>query len=266
MNLDIHQKTIDLGDGKVIQIETGKLAKQAHGSVVVRMGDTMLLATIVSNDEAGENVDFLPLTVDYREKYASTGKFPGGFFKREARPSDNEVLTMRLVDRALRPMFPDDYHADTQVQIQLMSSDGIEMPDALCGLAASAAIAVSDVPFNGPISEVRVARIEGKMVINPSSVELAKADIDMMVAGSADSIIMVEGEMSEVSEAEMVDAIQAAHVAIKVHCQVQSELAALVKKSQPKRTYKHERNDDDLKKSIHENMYQKFYDLAKANV
>jgi polyribonucleotide nucleotidyltransferase len=266
MKLDIHQKTIDLGDGKVIHIETGKLAKQAHGSVVVRMGDTMLLATVVADEEAGENVDFLPLTVDYREKYASTGKFPGGFFKREARPSDNEVLTMRLVDRALRPMFPDDFHANTQVQIQLMSSDGIDMPDALCGLAASAAIAVSDIPFNGPISEVRVARINGSMVINPTIVELESADIDMMVAGSADSIIMVEGEMSEVSEAEMVEAIQAAHSAIKVHCQVQSELAAAVKKSEPKRTYQHERHDLDLKKSIHDNMYQAFYDLAKANV
>ncbi|MCB0760391.1 MAG: polyribonucleotide nucleotidyltransferase [Flavobacteriales bacterium] len=266
MNLDIHRKTIDLGDGKAIHIETGKLAKQAHGSVVVRMDDTMLLATIVSNEEAGENVDFLPLTVDYREKYASTGKFPGGFFKREARPSDHEVLTMRLVDRALRPMFPDDYHADTQVQIQLMSADGNNQPDALCGLAASAAIAVSDIPFNGPISEVRVARVNGKLIINPTFGEMEGADIDMVVAGSADSIIMVEGEMSEVSEAEMVEAIEAAHAAIKVHCQAQLELAAMVSKSSPKREYDHERHDDDLRQRIHADMYQKFYDLAKANV
>ena len=172
MNLDVHKKTIDLGDGRPVTIETGKLAKQAHGSVVVRMGDTMLLATAVANYEAKEDMDFLPLTVDYREKYASTGKFPGGFFKREARPSDNEVLTMRLVDRALRPTFPKDFHADTQVMIQLMAADGENMPDALAGLAASAALMCSDIPFNGPISEVRVARIDGKMVINPTFEEL----------------------------------------------------------------------------------------------
>ena len=196
--MNVITKTIDLGDGKAITIETGKLAKQAHGSVVVRMGDTMLLATAVSNYDAKDDVDFLPLTVDFREKYAAVGRFPGGFFKREARPSDYEVLIMRLVDRALRPTFPEDYHADTQVMIQMMSSDKENMPDALCGLAASAALMLSDIPFNGPISEVRVARIDGKFMINPTIEELASADMDMMVAGSMDSIVMVEGEMSEV--------------------------------------------------------------------
>jgi polyribonucleotide nucleotidyltransferase len=188
MNSQIITKTIDLGDGKPITIETGKLARQADGAVIVRVGDTMLLATVVSADEARDGVDFLPLTVDYREKYASTGKFPGGFFKREARPSDNEVLTMRLVDRALRPTFPDDYHAETQVMIQLMSADKVHMPDALAGLAASTCIAVSNVPFNNHISEVRVARVDGKMVINPTFEELEGADMDMMIAGSMDSI------------------------------------------------------------------------------
>jgi polyribonucleotide nucleotidyltransferase len=188
MNYTLHTKTIDLGDGKPITIETGKLAKQANGSVVVRMGDTMLLAAVVSNKDAGENVDFLPLTVDYREKYASAGRFPGGFFKREARPSDNEVLTMRLVDRTLRPIFPDDYHSDTQVMIQLISSDKENMPDALAGLAASAAIAVSDIPFNGPISEVRVARIDGKFVINPTFAELEQARGDGGDGGRAQGV------------------------------------------------------------------------------
>ncbi len=200
MEPNIVTKTIDLGDGRPVTIETGKLAKQAHGSVVVRQGDTMLLAAAVSNHDASEGVDFLPLTVDYREKYASTGRFPGGFFKREARPSDTEVLVMRLVDRALRPTFPEDYHAETQVMIQLMSADKVNMPDSLAGLAASAALAVSDIPFDGPISEVRVARIDGKFVINPTYEQLEQADIDMMIAGSMDSIVMVEGEMHEVSE------------------------------------------------------------------
>ena len=263
MNFQVHSKTIDLGDGKAITIETGKLAKQAHGSVVVRMGDTMLLATAVSNYEAKDDVDFLPLTVDYREKYASTGRFPGGFFKREARPSDNEVLTMRLVDRALRPTFPKDYHADTQVMIQLMSSDLENMPDALAGLAASAAITCSDIPFDGPISEVRVARIDGKMVINPTFAELENADIDLMVAGSMDSIVMVEGEMKEVSEEEMVTAIGAAHAAIKVHCQAQLDLAAMVEKSTEPREYSHENSDEDLEKRIFDATYDKFYEIAK---
>ncbi len=256
-------RTIDLGDGQPISIETGKLAKQADGAVVVKMGGTMLLATVVSAKEAKEGLDFLPLTVEYREKYSAAGRFPGGFFKREARPGDVEILTARLVDRALRPLFPDDYHADTQVMVQLISSDKVNMPDALAGLAASAALAVSDIPFNGPISEVRVARIDGKFVINPTFEALKSADIEMVVAGSMDSIIMVEGEMKEVSEAEMVEAIQVAHNAIKVHCQVQNEIAALVPKAAVKREYSHEKSNADLKKKIFDATYQKLYDIAK---
>lgn len=266
MNYTLHTKTIDLGDGKVITIETGKLAKQAHGSVVVRMGDTMLLSTVVSSHDAMEGVDFLPLTVDYREKYAAAGRFPGGFFKREARPSDDEVLVMRLVDRALRPRFPEDYHAGTQVMMQVMSADKENLPGALAGLAASAAIAVSDIPFDGPISEVRVARIDGTYVINPTASELAGADMDMIVAGSADSIVMVEGEMSEVSEEEMVEAIAKAHEAIKVHCQVQVELAEAVGKTFPKREYSHETHDDELRKKVHADLYQKYYDVARQGL
>ena len=262
-DLQVFSKTIDLGDGKVITIETGKLAKQADGSVVVRIGDTMLLATAVSSMDAREGVDFLPLTVDYREKYASAGRFPGGFFKREARPSDSEVLTMRLVDRALRPMFPKDYHAEVQVMVQLMSSDKENMPDALAGLAASAALAISDIPFDGPISECRVARIDGKMVINPTFEELKSADIDLMVAGDIDTIIMVEGEMNEVSEQEMVDAIAAGHAAIKVHCQAQIDLAAQVEKSKVKREYSHEDSDEELYEAIKAACYQPCYDVAK---
>lgn len=261
--MNVVTKTIDLGDGRPVTIETGKLAKQAHGSVVVRQGDTMLLAAAVSNHDASEGVDFLPLTVDYREKYASTGRFPGGFFKREARPSDTEVLVMRLVDRALRPTFPEDYHAETQVMIQLMSADKVNMPDSLAGLAASAALAVSDIPFDGPISEVRVARIGGEFVINPTYEQLEEADIDMMIAGSMDSIVMVEGEMNEVSEEEMVSAIEAAHAAIKVQCQVQLDMAAEVPGSSPKREYEHEKHDDSLKQAIHDACYQAYYDAAK---
>jgi len=261
--MNVVTKTIDLGDGRPVTIETGKLAKQAHGSVVVRQGDTMLLAAAVSNRDASEGVDFLPLTVDYREKYASTGRFPGGFFKREARPSDTEVLVMRLVDRALRPTFPEDYHAETQVMIQLMSADKVNMPDSLAGLAASAALAVSDIPFDGPISEVRVARVGGEFVINPTYEQLEEADIDMMIAGSMDSIVMVEGEMHEVSEEEMVSAIEAAHAAIKVQCQVQLDMAAEVPGSSPKREYEHEKHDDSLKQAIHDACYQAYYDAAK---
>lgn len=264
--MNIFSKTIDLGDGKPITIETGKLAKQAHGSVVVTMGQTMLLATVVSSEEARDEVDFLPLTVDYREKYAAAGRFPGGFFKREARPSDTEVLVMRLVDRALRPRFPEDYHAGTQVMIQLMSSDKENMPDALAGLAASAAIAVSDIPFDGPISEVRVARIDGKFVINPTFDELEQADLEMIVAGSEDSIVMVEGEMSEVSEAEMVEAIQVAHSAIQVQCRAQVELASNVESAQTKREYEHEVHDEDLQKRTHDALFQPFYDAAASGL
>ncbi|MCC7332454.1 MAG: polyribonucleotide nucleotidyltransferase [Flavobacteriales bacterium] len=240
------KKSYTLGDGRSIEIETGKLAKQAHGSVVVKMGKTMLLATVVSDKEAGEDLDFLPLTVDYREKYASAGKFPGGFFKREARPSDNEILISRLIDRALRPLFPDDYHANTQVYVQLFSYEEDCQPDALAGLAASACIAVSDIPFNGPCSEVRISRVESKWIVNPTLTQLKNADIDLIVAATLDNIMMVEGEMKEVSEAEMLEAIKVAHQEIKKQCQLQLDLAALVGKSSPKREYCHERNNEDL--------------------
>lgn len=266
MNYDLKTKTIDLGDGKAITLETGKLAKQANGSVMLRLGDTMILATVVSNKEAKTGIDFLPLTVDYREKYAAAGRFPGGFFKREARPSNNEILTMRLVDRALRPLFPDDYHSETQLMLALVSSDGENMPDALVCLAASAAIAVSDIPFNGPVSEVRVARIDGKFVVNPTFEELEGADMDMIIAGTESSIVMVEGEMSEVSEDEMVEAIQVGHDAIKVHCKAINEFAAMVAKSQPKRTYSHEESDDALKADVMDACYQACYDIAKKQL
>ncbi len=255
-------KTIDLGDGRTINIETGKLAKQADGSVVVKMGDTMLLATVVSATEAAENVDFMPLSVDYREKYSAAGRFPGGFLKRESRPSDDEILTARLVDRVLRPLFPDNYHAETVVMIALISSGKNEMPDCLAGLAASAALAVSDVPFNGPISEVRVARIGGKFMINPSAEQLSTADIDIMVGASYDNIMMVEGEMDEVSEEEMLEAIKFAHDNIKIHCKIQEELAAEL--GVKKREYCHEKNDEVLREQIWKETYQKAYDTARS--
>ena len=255
-------KTFDLGDGRTISIETGKLAKQADGSVVVRMGDTMLLATVVANKQAADNVDFLPLSVEYREKYAATGKFPGGFFKREARPSDSEVLTSRLIDRALRPLFPSDFHAEIQVVISLISADNDGMPDALACLAASAAIAVSDIPFNGPISEVRVARVNGKYIVNPGKTDLDLADIDMMVGASMDNIMMVEGEMKEISEAEMIEALKVAHEAIKIQCQAQIELAAMIESSKVKRTYCHETNDEDLRKAVKDFCYDKIWAIA----
>ncbi len=257
-------KSFDLGDGKVVSIETGRLAKQADGAVVVKMGNTMLLATVVSSKTANEGVDFLPLTVEYREKYSAIGKFPGGFFKREARPSEHEILVSRLVDRALRPLFPDDFHAETQMIVSLISGDKNVSPDALACLAASAAIAVSDIPFNGPVSEVRVARIDGKFVINPFVSELANADIDLMVAASINDICMVEGEMKEVSEDDMVAAIKFAHEAIKKQCQVQIELAELVSKT--KREYSHETHDDALRHKIQEATYQKCYDFAKQGL
>jgi polyribonucleotide nucleotidyltransferase len=267
MNYELISKTIDLGDGKAITIETGKLAKQADGAVVVRMGDTMLLATVVASPEAREGVDFLPLTIEYREKFSATGKFPGGFFKREARPSDDEILTMRLVDRALRPLFPDDFHAETQIIITLISGDKIHIPDALACLAASAALSVSDIPFAGPVSEVRVVRVDGKFIINPLATELIGADIDMIVAGTKKDIMMVEGEMKEVGEEDMLKAIEVAHNAIKVHCQVQEELGMAVAKSQPKRTYKHEPDaDEELKQKVWDECYQKCYDIAKQGI
>ena len=264
--MNIITKKMSLPNGKEISIETGKLAKQADGSVVVRMGDTMILATAVANVDVRDGVDFMPLTVDYREKFASTGKFPGGFLKREARPSDEEILTMRLVDRALRPLFPGDYHAETQVMMQLMSSDKENMPDALACLAASACLAVSDIPFNGPVSEVRIVRIDGEFSINPTFEEMKSADMDMMIAGTLDSIVMVEGEMNEVSEAEMLEAIKAAHVVIKEQCQLQLDIASEVAKANPKREYSHETHNDELRKSIYDFSYQRCYDVAKQGL
>ncbi|KAF2327078.1 polyribonucleotide nucleotidyltransferase [Flavobacterium nitrogenifigens] len=258
----VSQEIIDLGDGRSISIETGKLAKQADGSVVVRLGNCMLLATAVSARTSNPGVDFLPLTVDYREKFAAAGRFPGGFFKREARPSDSEVLTMRLVDRVLRPLFPDDYHAETQVMIQLMSHDDNVMPDALAGLAASAALAVSDIPFYNLISEVRVARIDGKLVINPSREELEKSDIDMMIGASMDSVAMVEGEMKEISEAEMVEAIKFAHEAIKVQIVAQQKLRAKLS-SQEYRTYEGEIEDEAVYAKVKVAAYDKCYAIAQ---
>jgi len=257
-------KTFDIGDGRMVSIETGKLAKQADGACVVKMGNTMLLATVVAAKDAKENVDFMPLSVEYREKYAASGRFPGGFFKREARPSDSEILISRLIDRALRPLFPDNYHAEVQVIVTLISSDDEILPDALACLAASSALAVSDIPFNGPVSEVRVSRIDGKYVVNPVISQLESADIDIIVAATADNIMMVEGEMKEVSEQAMVDAIEFAHKHIKLACQAQVELASLVEKSSPKREYCHEKNDEDLKASISAFCYYKIYAVAMS--
>ena len=255
---------IRLEDGRTITLETGKLAKQADGSVVVKMGDCMLLATAVSARKASP-VDFLPLTVDYREKFAAAGRFPGGFFKREARPSDQEVLTMRLVDRVLRPLFPKDYHAETQVMIQLMSHDENVMPDALAGLAASTAIQLSDIPFEYPISEVRVARIDGMFVINPSKEQLAESDIDIMIGASQDSVAMVEGEFDEISEEEMLDAISFGHEAIKDQIKAQVALAEAFGKKET-RTYEQEDQDEALEKTIHEKTYDSYYEVAKQGL
>jgi polyribonucleotide nucleotidyltransferase len=254
--------SFDLGDGRIVSLETGKLAKQADGSVVVKIGDTMLLATIVSSKDAKDGVDFLPLTVDYQEKYAAAGRIPGSFFRREAKLSDYEVLISRIVDRAMRPLFPEDYHADIQLMIQLISSDKKTMPDALVGLAASAAVAVSDIPFNGPISEVRVGKIDGKLVLNPDLDQLEKSTIDMIIAASATDILMVEGEMSEISEAEMLEAIKFAHEAIKGHITAIKEFA-IKAGNKPKREYSHEKNDFELKEKVSAATYQKVYDVAK---
>ncbi len=261
--MNVIKKTIELPDGRQITIETGKLAKQADGAVEVRMGGTMLLATVVSAKEAGEGVDFMPLQVEYKEKFSAAGRFPGGFLKREGRATDYEILTARLVDRVLRPLFPDNYHADTFVNITMYSSDGVDMPDALAGLAASAALAVSDVPFNGPIGEVRVARIDGKFVIDPTFEQLEKADMELMVGATYDNIMMVEGELDEASEADLLEALKTAHAAIKTMCQVQNELAAEVG-STTKREYCHEINDEDLRKDVHDKCYDKAYAVAKA--
>lgn len=261
--MNVIKKSFDLGDGRIVEIETGKLAKQADGSVVVKMGDTMLLATVVSTVGAKPGTDFLPLSVDYQEKYAATGRIPGGFLRREAKLSDYEVLISRLVDRALRPMFPEDYHADTQVMISLISADKNIMPDCLAGLAASAALAVSDIPFNGPISEVRVAKIDGKLVINPYLSDLERATLEFVVAGSHHDIVMVEGEADEIQEEEMVEAIKFAHEAIRVQCKVQLELQEEAGKTM-KRLYSHEDNDDELREKVYAEAYSQVYEIAKS--
>ena len=260
---EVKKEIITLADGRTISIETGKLAKQADGSVVVQMGNAMLLATVVANKEAGEGVDFLPLTVDYREKFAAAGRFPGGFFKREARPSDQEILTMRLVDRVLRPLFPKEYYCEVQVMIQLMSHDENVMPDALAGLAASACLAVSDIPFDGPISEVSVGRIKGEFIINPSAQQLAESDMDIMVGASKEFVAMVEGEMDEVSEKDMADAIHFAHEAIKVQIEAQERLREKVGKTI--RTYEVPQENEEVAKKIYDFCYDKCYAIAKEN-
>lgn len=261
--MNVVTKTITLGDGRTITIETGKLAKQADGSVMVRMGNTMLLGTVCAAKDANPGVDFMPLSVDYKEKFASNGRFPGGFTRREGRPSDYEILVSRLVDRALRPLFPDDFHAETFVNVTLFSADGEDMPDALAGLAASAALAVSDIPFLGPISEVRVARINGEFVVNPTYAQLQNADMDIIVAATLENIMMVEGEMKEVSEEDLLEAMKIAHEEIKNHCRIQLELMESVGKT-VKRSYCHEENDEELKKDIWAKTYDKVYEVAKS--
>jgi polyribonucleotide nucleotidyltransferase len=253
-----------LKDGREITLETGKLAKQANGSVVVKCGGTMLLATVVANKDANPGVDFLPLTVDYREKFYAGGKIPGNFFRREARPSDEEILTMRLVDRVLRPLFPEDFHAEVQVMISLISYDKEVMPETLAGLAASAAIAITDIPFNGPMSEVRVVRIDGELSVNPSLENLAKADLDIMVGATKDSIVMVEGEMKEISEQEMIEAIQFAHEEIKVQVAAQERLADKIASSKIKREYTHENHDEEIREKVWKECYDKVYEVAKT--
>jgi len=264
--MNVITKTIDVGNGREISVETGKLAKQADGSVVVKCGGTMILSTVVSNQDAKPGVDFLPLTVDYREKFSAGGKIPGGYLKREARPSDDEILVMRLVDRALRPLFPSDYHADTQLMMQLISFDGVNMPDSLAGFAASAAIAVSDLPFGGPMSEVRVGRVDRNWVINPTFEEFDQSDVDVIIAGTADNIVMVEGEMHEISEAELVEIIKVAHEAIKKQCAFQLELAAEAGVSAEKREYSHETHDEDIKAKIHAATFDKCMAVARQGL
>jgi len=260
----VKEKIIDLGEGRTITLETGRMARQADGSVLLKMGKTMLLATVVAAREAKEDTDFMPLSVEYKEKYASSGRFPGGFLKRESRASDYEILISRLVDRALRPLFPDDFHAETFVTISLISADMDIIPDALAGLAASAALAVSDIPFKGPMSEVRVARINNKFIVNPTATQLRDADIDLMVGATYDNILMVEGEMKEVSEAEMLEALKIAHDTIKIHCKAQMEFAQEVG-STVKREYCHEVNDEDLRKKVWDETYTKCYQAAKSS-
>jgi polyribonucleotide nucleotidyltransferase len=261
---NIKEKVIDLGDGRTIILETGRLARQADGSVLLKMGKTMLLATVVAAKEAKEDTDFMPLSVEYKEKYASSGRIPGGFLKREARPSDYEILISRLVDRALRPLFPDDFHAETFVTINLISADIDIIPDSLAGLAASAALVISDVPFNGPMSEVRVARINNKIVVNPTASQLKEADMDLVVGATFDNILMVEGEMKEVSEDEMIEALKVAHEAIRVQCRAQIEFAEELG-SRAKREYCHENNDEDLRKKVWDGTYDKCYQAARSS-
>ena len=261
----IKEKTIDLGDGRTITLETGRLARQADGSVLLKTGKTMLLATVVAAKEAKEDTDFMPLSVEYKEKYASSGRIPGGFMKREARPSDYEILISRLVDRALRPLFPDDFHSETFVTISLISADIDIIPDALAGLAASAALTISDIPFNGPISEVRVARINNRFVINPTATQLKDADIDLMVGATYDNILMVEGEMKEVSETDMLEGLKVAHEAIKGHCKAQLEFAAELG-TNIKREYDHDVKDNDLREKIWKETYDKCYQVAKSSI
>lgn len=256
-------KHIELSDGRTITLETGKLAKQADGAVTLTMGNTMLLATVCAAKDATPGTDFMPLQVEYREKFAAFGRFPGGFMKREGKPSDNEILTSRLIDRALRPLFPEDYHADVFVNVTLYSSDGVDMPDALAGLAASAALAVSDIPFNGPISEVRVARVDGQLVVNPTYSQLEQADMDIVVGATIDNIMMVEGEMDEVSEKDLLEAIKFAHEEIKKQCLAQIELTEMVGKTE-KRTYCHEENDEELRKQVWDTCYKKAYQVAAS--
>ena len=263
--MNIIKKTITMGDGTIVEIETGKLAKQAAGSVVVKVGGMMLLATVTCAKDAKEDVDFMPLSVEYKEKYAAAGRYPGGFLKREGRASDSEILVARLVDRALRPLFPDDFHAEVFVNVIMISADKVNMPDSYAGLAASAALAVSDIPWHGPISEVRVARIDGQFVINPTFDVVDKADMELIVAATEENIMMVEGEMKEVSEKEMLDAIKFAHEAIKEQCRVQKEMMVETGKVE-KKAYCHEENDEDLRKAVHDYCYDKCYAIAKSGL
>ncbi len=259
--MNVITKTVSLPDGRTISIETGKLAKQADGAVMLRMGNTMLLATVCGAKDANPGTDFMPLQCDYKEKYSAAGRFPGGFTKREGRASDYEILTSRLVDRALRPLFPSDYHAEVYVNITLFSADGVDMPDALAGFAASAALACSDIPFEAPISEVRVARVNGEFIINPTFAQVEEADMELMVGATEENIMMVEGEMKEVSEADLLEALKAAHAAIKPMCQLQKELAKELG-TDVKRTYCHEVNDEELREEVKNACYQACYDIT----
>lgn len=260
--MNVITKTVQLPDGRIISIETGKVAKQADGAAVVRLGNTVLLATVCAAKDAVPGTDFMPLQVDYREQYSAAGRFPGGFTKREGKASDGEILISRLVDRALRPLFPSNYHAEVYVQVMLLSADGVDQPDALAGFAASAAMACSDIPFEYYISEVRVARINGEFVINPTFEQMKHADMDLMVGATKDNIMMVEGEMNEVSEQDLINALKAAHEAIKPMCTIQYELSKDLGKD-VKREYDHEINDEDLRKQISDELYQPVYDVTK---